>query len=53
MDEPEKTENESSGSEVEPESDDWLMDNPEAQASVLRGIEDARAGRFGDDPRAS
>lgn len=28
-----------------PESEDWLEKNPAALASVLRGIEDSRAGR--------
>lgn len=29
-------------------NEQWLYDNPEALASVLRGIEDAKAGRFVD-----
>jgi hypothetical protein len=35
---------------VIPENEMWLWKNPEALASVLQGIEDARAGNLVDGP---
>jgi hypothetical protein len=33
-----------------PEREAWLYENKEAEASVLRGLEQARAGRFSTSP---
>lgn len=35
---------------VIPESEAWLFANEEAKAAVLRGLEDARKGRFSKNP---
>lgn len=35
---------------VIPEREAWLYDNPKAKAAVLKGVEQAKAGRVGPGP---